>query len=76
MRRRADAAQRAKDWRSFCAESLDGPGRVAHRLIKQKRGEAAAVEEADDPRHLTQVGSAAADAILDERLVPWVKPSR
>ena len=76
QRRRADAAQRAKDWRAFCAESLGGPGRVAHRLIKQKRGEAQAVEEPGDLRHLPQVGSAAAEAILNEWLSLWIKPSR
>ncbi|CAK0896599.1 unnamed protein product, partial [Prorocentrum cordatum] len=53
-RRRVDAAQGALYWRSLCAESLDGPGLVAHRLARQQRSEAAAVEEADDPRHMAQ----------------------
>ena len=55
LRRRKDAAQRSKEWRASCPESLSGPARVAHRLIKAKRGEAAAAVRPNDPQGLAQV---------------------
>ena len=75
-RRRSDSAARAKSWRDFCSTALGGDGRVAHRLIKEKRGEAPPVVAPDDERQLPRVGSAAAEAILDEWLAVWDKPSR
>ena len=48
--------------------ALGGSGRVAHRLIKERRAEAPPVVQPGDEAGLGQVGSAAAEAILDEAM--------